>query len=165
MKASELYAREPEKEFHPFSPDSTEEWARHPSVLLDHFIGCYYNHLAPDINVYELDGINRSTAVVIKVYKDFNFDGRRFWRLASVWFNGKPVMIMQNAGREGDDWAERFITDHLTFIEMLNHIRGLFRYETKNDEIMEDVIDVDEDMGTKLTDFYGNELDGFFEAY
>ena len=163
MNPNDLYAREPEKEFHPFSEANPA--LQHPSVLLEYFIGVYYNHLAPDIDPYAITGINRSTQVVIKVLRDFHFDHRRFWRLSTVWFNNAPVMIIQNAGREGDDFKKRYITDPDKFIEMLNHIRGLFRYEnTTSEDVQGDVIPVDMD-NPDLVQFADHTLDGFFERY
>jgi len=137
---------------------------------LDYLIGFYYNHI-PEID--EIDGISdaneKEQRVLIKEYKNFDFDGRRIWRLASVWFDDnnlanfghKPVMIIQNAGREGDDSTGRFITDEQLYKEMIMHIRTLVKgrpYETS------DVVDPDVDINN-LTSFYGNDLDGHFERY
>ena len=131
----------------------------------------YYSHV-PEVGDWSLGDANeKEQRVLIKEYKFFDFDGRRFWRLASVWFDNtkddkladayKPVMIIQNAGREGDDHASRFITNESLYMEMVSHIRSLIN--TKYDE-MYDVVDPDVDINN-LTSFYGNELDGHFERY
>lgn len=53
-----------------------------------------------------------SPRIEIRVYKHHVYDcGRRIWRLAAVFFDGEPVMITQNAGREGDDHAHCFVVD------------------------------------------------------
>ncbi len=73
-----------------------------PEIL----VGCYYDFLEGSaIDSYDLQygSCESSVRLSIRTHKYFNFDGRRFWRLASVWFDNKPVMIIQNAGREGDD--------------------------------------------------------------
>lgn len=138
---------------------------------LDNLVGFYYNHI-PEIDAHDISNANETEQrVLIKEYKFFDFDGRRFWRLASVWFDGtkddkladayKPVMIIQNAGREGDDYDGRFITDEKLYLEMVTYIRSLINdrpYQTS------DVVDPDVDINN-LTSFYGNELDGHFERY
>lgn len=159
MKPSELYEREPESIVLPFSEDADYG----PEYQMRYFIGCYYNHLGYAIDVWDIEGINRSIRVAVKVYKDFDFDGRRFWRLVSVWFDNNPVMILQNAGREGDDSVDRIITDKKHFTLMMAHILSLFRFK-QDDEFIEDLQDPDEDYPT-LTEFYGNSLNGKFERY
>lgn len=159
MKPTDLYARLPEKVVQPFA-----EGAEHgPEYQMRYFIGSSYNHIGDDIDVWSLAGINISTRIEVRVYKDFNFDGRRFWRLASVWFDNTPVMILQNAGREGDDYVGRIITDDQYFTYMMRHIRSLFRYSADS-EFVGDVHDPDEDYPA-LDNFYGNNLDGYFERY
>lgn len=158
MKPSELYAREPEETIAPFDDNQ-----HGPEYQMRYFIGSRYNHLAYDIDVWNIEGINRSTRVTVKVYKDFDFDGRRFWRLVSVWFDNKPVMILQNAGREGDDSVDRIITDSDTFGFMMSHILSLFRFN-KDTAHTGDLHDPEEDYPT-LTNFYNNSLDGHFERY
>ncbi len=132
-------------------------------------VGFYYNHI-PELDAYDINNANeKEQRILIKEYKYFDFDGRRCWRLASVWFDDnnladlrhKPVMIIQNAGREGDDHDGRFITDEKLYLEMVTYIRSLINdrpYQTS------DVVDPDVDINN-LTSFYGNELDGHFERY
>ena len=159
MKPSDLYGRTPEKVVQPFAEGS--EYG--PEHQMRYFIGSRFNHLGADIDVWELEGINRSTRVEVKVHKDFNFDGRRFWRLVSVWFDHRPIMVLQNAGREGDDYVGRIITEERYFNFMMNHIRSLLRYNT-SDVLDGDLRDSNEDYQL-LDDFYGNSLDGHFERY
>jgi len=126
--------------------------------------GCYYNFV-PEVRGFDFcQDIPSSAAVQLEIhyYKDFDFDGRRYWRLAAVKYNGTFVMIIQNAGREGDDWAERFITNVEAYIDMIGHIQSLV--PTGRVDMVEDFIDVDVDIKT-LDEFYGNKLDGFFERY
>ena len=52
-----------------------------------------------------------ATGVSMRVYKFHAFDLRRVWRLASVHVDAKPVMIVRNAGREGDDYSDRYVFD------------------------------------------------------
>lgn len=154
MKPSELYAMTPEK------TDS------------DIFVltGWEFNHV-PEIDWSLMNAeAHKQTRIVINYYKDFDFDGRRFWRLASVWLDdirerpspSKPVMIIQNAGREGDDWHKRFITDSALYQEMVAHLHSLTSMSSI--DIKDELCDPEEDI-KNLTEFYGNKLDGLFERY
>lgn len=157
MTPNELYQREPERVILPF------EVAR--DHMTDYFAGVYYNHLQEiDVDLYRICSVDASDEVEIKVYKDFDFDGRRFWRLSSAWFRGKPVMIMQNAGREGDDYVGRFITDYPLFNTMVIHIEGLIRLKICREAAIKDVVNPDNQV-PNLDDFYGNSLDGYFTRY
>lgn len=133
---------------------------RSPSDL----VGCYYNHLnGSGLTDWQLQTcIADSPRLEVRTVKYFDFDGRRYWKLATVWFDGQPVMITQNAGREGDDHAERFITDERMFHEMCSHIASMV---TPDEATKLPVFDPDQDMGRTLIDFYGNSLDGHFERY
>ncbi len=146
MKATELYNRTPES----FSKD------------LNHLNGYDYQHV-PEIQEtwFDDDTNDKNEKVFFRIYKDFDFDGRRGWKLASVWFEDKPVMIIQNAGRELRDHADRFITDLDGYIGMVKYIRSLLPVEHV---IINDVIDPSEERND-LDSFYGNSLDGVFERY
>lgn len=128
----------------------------------DHFIkqlkGFYYDHV-PEIKG-ELPIDDPSKKVEVRYYKDFNFDTRRYWLLASVWFEDKPVMIIQNAGREGDDHAASFITDDAQYRAMIGHLATI----QKHDDIKDRSVNPDTDI-PKLTSFYGNELEGYFSPH
>ena len=146
MKPIELYERKPESE----------------SLDLNFLRGTYYDHLAElGENQYTLD-LSQNKLVVIRFYKMFNFDARRFWSLASVWYEGLPVMIIQNAGREGDDHHERFITDRDLYYRMLGYIWSISL--NKHEELKGDLVDPNVDV-PGLTSFYGNSLDGHFEHH
>lgn len=139
----------------------TQEITRNPHIL----VGCYYDFLEDSgIDSYDLqyDACQDSMRLEIRAHKYFNFDGRRFWRLATVWFDNKPVMIIQNAGREGDDHRKRFITDPSLFWEMVAHIRTLIKHKEPE---LKDVVDPEAILGRMLIDFYNNSYDGYFERY
>lgn len=114
--------------------------------------GCYYSHI-PEVDFYSVrEDFNER--VEIRDIKDVDFDGRRIWRLSTVWFDGKPVMIVQNAGREGDDHARRFITNLPLYAEMVGYLASL----QKPDIDGKDVIDPTEKRND-LDDFYNCSLD------
>ena len=125
---------------------------------LGHLKGFYYDHL-PEIE-HDLWGIEseKNEKVTIKEYRNFDFDGRRYWLLASVWYENNPIMIIQNAGREGDDHRRRFVTDKEKYKEMIKYIRTLLESE----EEIEDYFDPNEDI-QGLDSFYGHTLDGVFK--
>ncbi len=137
-----------------------QEVERNPSVL----VGCYYNHLeGSGINEWDFQWTNEeSDRLEIRIHKYFDFDGRRFWRLATVWIDNTPVMVIQNAGREGDDHRRRFITDEKAFRVMCVHVMEFLQLK---EEPLKDVVDPDTTIGRPLIDFYGNSLDGYFERY
>ena len=143
MTPNEMYALEPE------------------SVTKDIgiLVGYGYNHI-PEISFdfgceIELESNQR---VEVRYLKDFCFDGRRVWILASVWFDGKPVMIIQNAGREGSDHERRFLTDTSTYKEMVGYIQSLLSSVTEDDLV---ITDPDSEV-PDLDKFYGHSLSSEF---
>jgi hypothetical protein len=115
--------------------------------------GCTYNHI-PEIiinNVLDEEIIKKNDKISIKIYKNLSIDERRFWLLASVWFEDKPVMIIQNAGREGDDHKERFITDEKLYIKMINYIKIIIPLNIND---IKDIVN-DNDEIEDLISFYG----------
>lgn len=142
MRPSELYQRTPER------VDSDL------SVLF----GCYFNHM-PETGIndgWRLAGNNVSSErVQIRYYKDHNYDGRRIWRLASIWFDDEPFMIIQNAGREGDDHSARFITDLPRYMQAVAYVKSILPPRFGD---ISDVVDEDADIPS-LTSFYSSSLE------
>ncbi|MCY9308843.1 hypothetical protein MOF23_07650 [Bacillus inaquosorum] len=140
MNAKQIYDMEP----------------REISNELSLLAGFYYNHL-PEIEdiPYGLE----QDKVSIKIYADYEYDWSRFWRLASVWFEDIPVMIIQNAGRDGDDHRERFITDEKAYENLVSYVKGLIPKEEVNNP---DLIDLEEDI-TGLSEFYGWSLEQLYD--
>jgi hypothetical protein len=134
-------------------------------VNLSILVGCYYNFVpeaTADMNEFVCPEDDR---VEIRVFKHFNFDYRRFWRLAAVYLDGEPVMITQNAGREGDDHAHRYILDEERYRELVGLIASMPRKPNdhivhQKDQDRTSVVKMDEQLGDKLEKFYGDELDG-----
>lgn len=125
--------------------------------------GCYYNHIPEAKLDWDVPYDKEFPSIEIRVVKEFDFDGRRFWRLATVWFEGLPVMVIQNAGREGDDHEARFITNTELFNKMCRYIESIAN--VSDDAVCLDVYNEDQEIGAKLTTFYGNTLNGHFERY
>ena len=121
--------------------------------------GFYYNHV-PEIDFSNID-YDLNKKIEIKYYVDYCFDGRRTWKLASVWYDDKPVMIIQNAGREGDDHHERFITDKNLYFDIIKYLQSLIiseEIEEELDDLIDEGIEID-----NLTNFYGHCLNEFYD--
>lgn len=149
MKPKDLYNMTPER-----TERIVDEWGW-PNRVLEHHI--------PEISSFDLwtkNAFDQTYRVCINVYKHFDFDSRRYWRLASVVLDGKPIMIIRNAGREGDDHCTRFITDPNGYKELVKLIFSL--YNPRYEEL--EIVDENEDI-PDLTEFYGNKLDGHFERH
>jgi hypothetical protein len=82
------------------------------------------------------------------------YDYRRYWELTTVWFDGQPVMIVQNAGREGDDYHERFITDPHAYADMVGYLRTLLPADLNDPS---DVVDPNVERDDLLA-FYSDEF-------
>lgn len=90
----------------------------------DYLMGCYYDHIEECRfgTYFDLVDLGETQErVITKVHMHFTRDFRRYWQLASVWFvdydgTEKPFMVIRNAGREGDDFADRIITDVETLL-------------------------------------------------
>ena len=123
--------------------------------------GCYYNHL-PEAGEDSSEWICcKSDRVEVRHIKYFSYDGRRFWRLSTVWFENEPVMVIQNAGREGDDFHRRIVTSQTGLLLMANYILSLIPPD--NTESIE-VFDPNQEV-EGLTEFYNQSLSGPFERY
>lgn len=146
--ANELYAMEPQRETNDID------------VLFekDHLNGMEFPYLRWEVQSKVIEANKR---VTIKYLKEHCYDGRRVWELATVWLDGSPVMIIQNAGREGDDHSERYITDKEKFLEMCNYLLSLIHIE---DPVQVDAINPDEEL-SDLTYFYGQSLFGKFDYH
>lgn len=46
-----------------------------------------------------------------------------YWRLATLWFDAKPVAILQNSGRYGEDHKKCFVTDIAGFEALCRYAR------------------------------------------
>jgi len=130
-------------------PFSSNEWG-HEDETNDISIlsGLYYNFI-PELNGIKLSE-TKFELITIEIIKNHLFDHRRYWRLAIVYFAHFPVMIIQNAGREGDDHAKRFLLDIEMYKKMLQY---LIRFATFDEEI----ISLDENR-EDLDTFYGHKL-------
>jgi len=144
MKPSDIYARAPVE----------------VSRNVDSLIGFYYDHI-PEAQCPLGFRDLAQQRVEIRYYRNHSFDGRRVWILASVWFDDAPVMVIQNAGREGDDHHAKFVTDLARYREMIGYLRHcIVDHEMQRHEEWPEAVAADSDQ--PLDSFYGNSLDGHF---
>ena len=97
--------------------------------------------------------VSKQNRIKIKVLKDFNFDGRRIWRLFYVEFDNVPVMFCRNAGREGDDSFDNVIINTKIYKQMHNYIFGNMKIHFRKDKIVES-----NSNANSFIDFYGHNL-------
>ena len=123
--------------------------------------GHYYDHI-PEIGVDDWWNIDfsKNSRIEIRTIKYHCFDGRRTWELRTVWFDNKPVMVIQNAGREGDDYAKRYVTDRDAYTKMVGYLLSLMRTGNFSDTVH----DMDEDI-PDLGTFWGYSLGGTFDFW
>lgn len=79
---------------------------------------------------------------------------RKMWRLATVWFDGQPVMVIQNGGRKGFH-AKRFITDITLFEKLIVHLTAPYALPFGNVAACEDVPGIAEFAGFTLAQIRG----------
>lgn len=111
--------------------------------------GCYYDHV-PEAGDYPR--LQEASRVRVDVVGYIRFDPERFWRLATVWFDAKPVMVIQNVGRGGNDYSKRFVTDVPLYLETADYLK-----EKQEPEIVGAV--PLSYAGDDLVKFYGASLD------
>lgn len=142
-----------------------ELYARKPSHITHDLDALFCGNLLPELDQevrWYLDGVNDANKrVAIHVYKEHWFDHRRFWRLAAVYFDDRPVMIIRNAGREGDDHVSRFVTDVEAYRDLVPYVNSLLPIQATQ---VENVVDPESDI-PGLTSFYDYDLNDRFERY
>ena len=95
--------------------------------------------------------------IEVREYKHVDFDGTRNWWLGSVWFDGRPVLIFQEAGRSRSDHYEKWIVDPDAYWDLVKYSYTLPRTEDAHHNQF--ATDLDKEMGDELTSFYGCTLE------
>lgn len=114
----------------------------------------------PEIDSYEIDfdGVEAGQMMETRTIVDKDFDGRRGWTLQTVWFDGRPVMVVNSSGRDGDEYHERWITDVVQFSKLLTWLqRFIPRTEITGYVNLEAVIPA-------MTEFYGSSIHDFYDV-
>lgn len=82
-------------------------------------------------------------------------DHRRFAFMGTLWFDGHPVVIVQNGGREGDDHKARWITDRERFFALCAYLQSKLEPDVADQDIYDPETAVYED---DLLCFYGQDF-------
>lgn len=82
-------------------------------------------------------------------------DHRRFAAMHTLWFDGKPVMLTQNAGREGDDFKQRWITDTEAFVGLCSYLRSRLATDVHPEDTVDPEALIYED---EIFKFYGEDF-------
>lgn len=86
-------------------------------------------------------------------------DHRRYAQLHTLCFDGAPIALVQNAGREGDDHRRRLITDAHRFIELCHYLQTHAVDRERYARIYADTVDADTPMyEEEVSAFYGTDL-------
>jgi hypothetical protein len=70
-------------------------------------------------------------------------------------------MVIQNAGRGGEDHREKFVTDGEGYMSMIRHITSLLPSDLVGPT---NIVGIDDSID-ELTNFYSQSLNGPFERY
>lgn len=95
----------------------------------------------------------KNTRVSTRVIYDPYIDGNRCQTMATIWYNGSPIGIVQVGGRSGRDFQRRFITNLVDYKNAVEYIRSL--YSNDEDPVVSDYLDP-EKATRDLNNFYGN---------
>ena len=118
------------------------------SMDLELLLGSFSSTHLPEIEEhFRYSPRSENTRIEIRTLHWHTFDGRRTWELKTVWFDNRPVMIIQNAGREGDDHCHRFVTDKALLTELVLYVTSLLpQPESDNDTTFVDIDEAREDL-------------------
>lgn len=89
-------------------------------VIQDHWfseLSSLSNNLNEIADVLEQEG-----RLTLKCLVNKNYDGERIATMFSVWFDDKPVLLVQDAGRGGRDHQQRWVTGHTAYLELLTYL-------------------------------------------
>lgn len=109
----------------------------------------------PERAQWELHGKTHDR-IEVRVHGESWGDHRRYWRLFSVWLDGKPVLAGRHAGREGDDSVDRVIIDRDLYLQLAQIIATMLPISEDETEI--NGLLADSDIGS-LTRWYGEHIE------
>jgi hypothetical protein len=115
----------------------------------------------PEVDVYniDLDAVGETKRFETRTLVDYDYDGRRGWTLQTVWYDGKPVMVVNSSGRDGEEYHDRWITDNQAFGDMI----GFLRSYGKDDHPPSDFAKAS-DVIPAMTEFYGHTIHDYYDV-
>lgn len=96
--------------------------------------------------------------IEIRTLADECSDGRRTWTLETIWFKGRPVMVVNSSGRDGDEYHNRFITDRESFEDMVSYIRSFCNETQPEDRVSADTVI------PGMTEFYNATIHRYYDV-
>lgn len=129
-------------------------------------IGFYYNHIPELAYDKYFGGWDKfyESGLRVKTIAHYGYDSRRYWDLSLVFYKEIPIMLIQNAGREGDDHRSRYIFNVETYKQCIEDLSVVddddkdINLENINLEETFIVYDLDAENVNYLR-FYGNDID------
>lgn len=79
---------------------------------------------------------NQRVTVKVHFINDLK-DGRRYYRLSSVWLDESSVFIAKEGGREGDDDKQIYIFNPEKYNELIDYVRSLQKKYSDNHNIFD----------------------------
>jgi hypothetical protein len=107
----------------------------------------------------DTDAIEQTQRMETRTLVDHCSDGRRTWTLQTVWFDGKPVMVVNSSGRDGTEYSERWITDPEQFGKLLAFLKSF----APEPEGLSGFVKADTKIPA-MTEFYGNTLHDYYDV-
>lgn len=118
-------------------------------------------HLTDDFNYYwdiDLGKVADTKRMETRTLVDHDYDGRRGWTLQTVWFDSKPVMVVNSSGRDGDEYHERWITDGAAFHALVSFLKS-FLPEGPSEGFVEASAKI-----PAMTEFYGHTIHDYYDV-
>jgi hypothetical protein len=114
----------------------------------------------PEIDLYELDldKVEAEKRMETRTLVDHDYDGRRGWTLQTVWFDGKPVMVVNSSGRDGDEYHERWITDAEAFGKLLAWLQSFIPRTEVTGFVKPDAVI------PAMTEFYNHTIHDYYDT-
>ena len=138
---------------------ANELYAMKPSRVFYDLYGFVGTHIQ-EINNWDLQHEDAEAKKRIEI-RQIAFDcpdGRRTWELDTIWFDGKPVMVVNSSGRDGDEYSERFITDGDSYAAMVRFLQEHVEGDTVTGFVKADAII------PAMTEFYGRTIHDFYDV-
>jgi hypothetical protein len=117
-------------------------------------------HLSDDVNYFDMDhdAAEATKRMETRTIVDRDFDGRRGWTLQTVWFDNKPVMVVNSSGRDGDEYHNRWITDPAQFAELVTFLRSFTPLTEETGYVKADA------KIPAMTEFYNSTIHDFYDV-
>jgi hypothetical protein len=118
-------------------------------------------HLSGEVNYFgiDLDAVEKTQRMETRTLADHDYDGRRGWTLQTVWFDGKPVMVVNSSGRDGDEYHERWITDAGQFGRLVVFLKSF----TSEPGGSTDFVKADAKIPA-MTEFYSHTIHDYYDV-